>query len=105
MINFSLISFLLQVNQLSYAFLPENVVAAANSLLESEPKEQLAQIPEVDVGIRLSFENPGAPMTLNVRPQIDLGVGAGQPRPGDYNYAINNSFGFGGHNVSLVFGS
>ena len=28
----------------------------------------------------------------------------GEPRYGDYQYAINNSFGFGGHNVALAFG-
>ncbi|WP_246859836.1 hypothetical protein, partial [Mycobacterium helveticum] len=28
----------------------------------------------------------------------------GKPRPGTYNYAINNSFGFGGHNVAITFG-
>jgi beta-ketoacyl ACP synthase len=47
------------------------------------------------------------PPTLNLRnldPQIDLDVVAGEPRPGDYRYAINNSFGFGGHNVALAFG-
>lgn len=45
--------------------------------------------------------------TLNLRnldPQIDLDVVAGEPRPGTYHYAINNSFGFGGHNVALTFG-
>jgi beta-ketoacyl ACP synthase len=40
----------------------------------------------------------------NLDPEINLDVVAGSPRPGDYHYAINNSFGFGGHNVSLVFG-
>jgi beta-ketoacyl ACP synthase len=47
------------------------------------------------------------PPTLNLRnldPEIDLDVVAGKPRPGNYKYAINNSFGFGGHNVSLAFG-
>ena len=29
---------------------------------------------------------------------------AGEPRYGDFKYAINNSFGFGGHNVALAFG-
>jgi beta-ketoacyl ACP synthase len=33
-----------------------------------------------------------------------LDVVAGEPRYGDYKYAINNSFGFGGHNVALAFG-
>lgn len=47
------------------------------------------------------------PPTRNLRnldPEIDLDVVAGEPRRGRYEYAINNSFGFGGHNVSLVFG-
>ena len=47
------------------------------------------------------------PPTLNLRnldPEIDLDVVAGEPRSGNYEYAINNSFGFGGHNVALAFG-
>jgi beta-ketoacyl ACP synthase len=47
------------------------------------------------------------PPTLNLRnldPKIDLDVVADELRPGDYKYAINNSFGFGGHNVALAFG-
>ncbi|MDG4666340.1 3-oxoacyl-ACP synthase KasB [Mycobacterium sp. 236(2023)] len=40
----------------------------------------------------------------NLDPEIDLDVVAGVPRPGNYEYAINNSFGFGGHNVALAFG-
>lgn len=53
LINFSLISFLLQVDQLSYALLPEDVVASANTLLESQPQEQPAKVHEVDVSIGL----------------------------------------------------
>jgi beta-ketoacyl ACP synthase len=41
---------------------------------------------------------------VNLDPEIDLDVVAGTPRRGDYRYAISNSFGFGGHNVALVFG-
>jgi beta-ketoacyl ACP synthase len=47
------------------------------------------------------------PPTLNLKnldPDIDLDVVAGGARPGNYQYAINNSFGFGGHNVALAFG-
>ena len=47
------------------------------------------------------------PPTLNLRnldSEIDLDVVSGEPRQGDYRYAVNNSFGFGGHNVSIVFG-
>ena len=39
---------------------------------------------------------------------IDLDEVAGKPGPASanyaYNFAINNSFGFGGHNVALAFG-
>ena len=41
---------------------------------------------------------------VNLDPEVDLDVVAGKPRAGDYQYAINNSFGFGGHNVALTFG-
>lgn len=47
------------------------------------------------------------PPTLNLKnldPEIDLDVVAGGPRPGNFEYALNNSFGFGGHNVALAFG-
>ena len=47
------------------------------------------------------------PPTLNLHnldPEIDLDVVAGEPRQGNFTYAINNSFGFGGHNVALAFG-
>ena len=40
----------------------------------------------------------------NLDPEIDLDVVAGEPRSGNYQYAINNSFGFGGHNVAIAFG-
>jgi beta-ketoacyl ACP synthase len=40
----------------------------------------------------------------NLDPEIDLDVVAGEPRTGALQYAINNSFGFGGHNVALAFG-
>ncbi|MCV7402338.1 beta-ketoacyl-ACP synthase [Mycobacterium fragae] len=55
----------------------------------------------------LALRDGVVPPTLNLRnldPEIDLDVVAGEPRAGDYRYAINNSFGFGGHNVALVFG-
>ncbi|MBV8290544.1 MAG: beta-ketoacyl-ACP synthase, partial [Mycobacterium sp.] len=55
----------------------------------------------------LTLRDGVIPPTLNYHtpdPEIDLDVVAGEPRYGDYQYAINNSFGFGGHNVALVFG-
>lgn len=54
-----------------------------------------------------ALRNGVIPPTLNLKnldPEIDLDVVAGGPRPGNYTYAINNSFGFGGHNVALAFG-
>jgi meromycolic acid 3-oxoacyl-[acyl-carrier protein] synthase II len=55
----------------------------------------------------LALRDGVIPPTLNLRnldPQVDLDVVADEPRSGDYRYAINNSFGFGGHNVALAFG-
>jgi len=55
----------------------------------------------------LALRDGVIPPTLNYEtpdPEIDLDVVAKEPRYGDYQYAINNSFGFGGHNVALTFG-
>jgi len=55
----------------------------------------------------LALRDGVIPPTLNLHnldPEIDLDVVAGEPRQGNYRYAINNSFGFGGHNVALTFG-
>jgi beta-ketoacyl ACP synthase len=55
----------------------------------------------------LALRDGVIPPTLNLEnldPEIDLDVVAGTPRTGDFRYAVNNSFGFGGHNVALAFG-
>jgi beta-ketoacyl ACP synthase len=55
----------------------------------------------------LTLRDGVIPPTLNLRtldPQIDLDVVSGEPRPGDYRYAVSNSFAFGGFNVALAFG-
>jgi beta-ketoacyl ACP synthase len=55
----------------------------------------------------LALRDQVIPPTLNLEnldPEIDLDVVAGKPRTGDFQYAINNSFGFGGHNVAITFG-
>ncbi len=57
LIHLSLASLLLQVDQLPDAALPENVVPAANALLEPQPFEKVAQLVEIDVRIRFAFEN------------------------------------------------
>jgi beta-ketoacyl ACP synthase len=55
----------------------------------------------------LALRDQVVPPTLNLAnldPEIELDVVAGKPRSGNYQYAINNSFGFGGHNVAIAFG-
>jgi beta-ketoacyl ACP synthase len=55
----------------------------------------------------LALREQVIPPTLNLEnldPEIDLDVVAGKPRSGNYQYAVNNSFGFGGHNVAITFG-
>ncbi|MDT5335519.1 MAG: beta-ketoacyl synthase [Mycobacterium sp.] len=55
----------------------------------------------------LTLRDGVVPPTLNLRnldPEIDLDVVSGEARRGTYEYAINNSFGFGGHNVAIAFG-
>lgn len=55
----------------------------------------------------LALRDGVIPATLNLNeldPQIDLDVVAGEPRRGDYQYAVSNSFAFGGYNVALAFG-
>ncbi|MGU3294001.1 KasA/KasB family beta-ketoacyl-ACP synthase [Williamsia sp. M5A3_1d] len=54
-----------------------------------------------------AIEDGVIPPTLNLDnmdPECNLDVVAGEPRYGHIDYAINNSFGFGGHNVALAFG-
>lgn len=55
----------------------------------------------------MALRDGAIPPTLNYRtpdPEIDLDIVAGEPRYGNYQYAVNNSFGFGGHNVAIAFG-
>ena len=54
-----------------------------------------------------SIEEGVIPPTLNLDnqdPEIDLDVVHGEPRSLQIEYALNNSFGFGGHNVAIAFG-
>ncbi|WP_045823150.1 KasA/KasB family beta-ketoacyl-ACP synthase [Williamsia herbipolensis] len=54
-----------------------------------------------------AIEDGVIPPTLNLDnmdAECNLDVVAGEPRYGHIDYAINNSFGFGGHNVALAFG-
>ena len=44
----------------------------------------------------INYENPD--------PECDLDYVPNEARRVQVDYALNNSFGFGGHNVALVFG-
>ncbi|TCN51852.1 beta-ketoacyl ACP synthase [Rhodococcus sp. SMB37] len=55
----------------------------------------------------LALRDGVIPPTLNLEnqdPDIDLDVVHGEPRYGQIDFALNNSFGFGGHNVAIAFG-
>lgn len=54
----------------------------------------------------LALRDSVAPATRNLTvldPRVKLDVVAGAARRGEYRAALTNAFGFGGHNVSLVF--
>ena len=54
----------------------------------------------------LSMRDGVIPPTLNLEdldPGVELDVVAGEPRKVDLDAAVNDSFGFGGHNVALAF--
>ncbi|HSL25174.1 MAG TPA: beta-ketoacyl-ACP synthase II [Acidimicrobiia bacterium] len=56
----------------------------------------------------LVLERGMIPPTINLEnpdPECDLDYVPNQARPGSGDYAMSNSFGFGGHNVALVLGS
>lgn len=53
----------------------------------------------------LTLREQVVPPTLNLEhPDVDLDIVAGAPRPQRIDYALTNSFGFGGHNVALALG-
>ena len=56
-------------------------------------------------GTVLAIQNDLLPPTINLHtpdPECDLDYVPNAARPGRIDVALSNSFGFGGHNVSLV---
>ncbi|GHF38953.1 beta-ketoacyl-[acyl-carrier-protein] synthase family protein [Streptomyces griseosporeus] len=54
----------------------------------------------------LALRDGTVPATRNLDeldPRVEVDVVRGEPRTGQWSAALSNSFGFGGHNVSLVF--
>ena len=55
----------------------------------------------------MAIEHGILPPTINYEspdPECDLYCVPNEARTSDVRYALNNSFGFGGHNVALIFG-
>ena len=57
LVDLGLARILLQIDQLPDPLLPEDVVAAAYVLFETQPAEETAQVIEVDVRILLALQN------------------------------------------------
>ena len=54
----------------------------------------------------MALKNGILPPTINYEnpdPECDLDCVPNEARSAEVHYALNNSFGFGGHNVALVF--
>jgi 3-oxoacyl-[acyl-carrier-protein] synthase II len=54
----------------------------------------------------LAIRDGVIPATINYAtpdPECDLDYVPNEPREAEIRYAMSNSFGFGGHNVALVF--
>ncbi len=76
----------------------------------SSTKSQLGHSLGASGGIELilcikAIQNSVVPPTINLEtpdPECDLDYTPNQPRERDINYAMSNSFGFGGHNASII---
>jgi len=83
---------------------------AARSLAISSTKSSIGHLLGASGGVEmvatvLAMQDQVAPPTINLDtpdPQCDLDYVPNQPRPMKIESAMSNSFGFGGHNASLV---
>jgi len=57
LIHLRLTAFLLQIDELPNTLLSEDVVAAANALFESQPRQKAAQVVKINVRIRLALKS------------------------------------------------
>ncbi len=85
--------------------------AAAKKLAISSTKSQLGHTLGASGGIEaiisaLAIREQVAPPTINLEtpdPECDLDYIPNHPRPMKIDIAMSNSFGFGGHNASIIF--
>ena len=86
--------------------------AAAEKLSISSTKSQLGQSLGASGGIELvlcvkALQEQTVPPTINFStpdPECDLDYTPNEPKSRSLNYVMSNSFGFGGHNASVVVG-
>jgi 3-oxoacyl-[acyl-carrier-protein] synthase II len=84
----------------------------ADSLLVSSTKSQTGHLLGASGAVEsvvtlLGLHHQVAPATINYispDPECDLDYVPNEPRPAELRRVTNNSFGFGGHNVSVLFG-
>jgi 3-oxoacyl-[acyl-carrier-protein] synthase II len=86
--------------------------AHASRLLVSSTKSQIGHLLGASGAVEsvvtlLALHHQVAPPTINYLvpdPECDLDYVANEPRQAVLRHAISNSFGFGGHNVTILFG-
>jgi 3-oxoacyl-[acyl-carrier-protein] synthase II len=84
----------------------------AGKLSISSTKSQLGHLLGASGGVEIIFSalalrDQVAPPTINLRtpdPECDLDYTPNEPRKREIRVAMSNSFGFGGHNATLVLG-
>ncbi|MCZ6792502.1 MAG: beta-ketoacyl-ACP synthase II [Planctomycetota bacterium] len=85
----------------------------ADKLLVSSTKSQIGHLLGASGAVEsvvtlLALRDQIVPATINYTspdPECDLDYVGNEPRPAEFRYAITNSFGFGGHNVTMAFGN
>ena len=84
----------------------------ARKLMVSSTKSQIGHLLGASGAVEavvtvLAIEQRVVPATINhfePDPECDLDYVPNEPRDAEVNYALCNSFGFGGHNVTTLFG-
>ena len=88
-------------------FLPRHIAIDSEERRRFEIEAQAAAaLNHSNVATIFAIENELVPPTINLTnpdPECDLNYCPLQPTKRKINYALSNTFGFGGHNASLLF--